>query len=660
MRKFIFAVLAMAITSAAFAVEFPGAKIGGVNAGVDGDGVVFETEVIASSISVTGSSSFLNKITGETYSTSGAELFYLVIDGKRISSSELDFRGDFDLVRLSGNKGSAKSSDRFDGYAALATFDDPQGRFVVLWKAVARDYSSYVRQIVTIDFLVDNVKLEKVGGWLISADEASLAGSVDGVPVVTDDLFYACEAPMSIMSFSDDLMMAEFPRATVFNSDELFSATFVVGVAEPNHFRRSFNYYLENERAHAYRQNLHYNSWYDLCWGDSLGMSEGSYLERIHTIGKALTSRGVKVDGFLADDGWDDFDELWAFNDRFPNGFIPHKDAAREYGAGLGVWVSPWGGYAEQQQKRLQAAKKYGYEMNENGFSLEGAKYRQRFYDICSNMIETSGVNSFKFDGVGNGNGSAGADIFEKDIDGLLFVIAKLRENYPDLFINATVGTWPSPFWLMHADSIWRAGGDSTSTRYREEWVTYRDDQLHQNVVKRSPLFPVSSVMVHGILNAQYGYPAKFDMKSQGFKNEVRSYFAGGYNLRELYITPSMMSDEFWDYLAEAAIWAQNYSDVMHDSHWLGGSPSKREIYGFAAFENGKGYIALRNSSVLGIKKKINLELDEVLDLVDSDVELVIESAYADIEFRQEVSGDDDLEIGLRGREVLILNVRVK
>ena len=40
----------------------------------------------------------------------------------------------------------------------------------------------------------------------------------------------------------------------------------------------------------------------------------------------------------------------------------------------------------------------------------------------------------------------------------LLDIARQLRKQNPDVFINVTVGTWPSPFWLNHVDSTWRNG----------------------------------------------------------------------------------------------------------------------------------------------------------------------------------------------------------
>ena len=55
-------------------------------------------------------------------------------------------------------------------------------------------------------------------------------------------------------------------------------------------------------------------------------------------------------DSFLWDDGWDDPHSLWEFDkERFPARFDEVSKRARDYGAGTGVWLSPWGGYGFTQ-----------------------------------------------------------------------------------------------------------------------------------------------------------------------------------------------------------------------------------------------------------------------------------------------------------------------
>ncbi|MBT3750299.1 MAG: hypothetical protein HOG34_15060, partial [Bacteroidetes bacterium] len=38
-------------------------------------------------------------------------------------------------------------------------------------------------------------------------------------------------------------------------------------------------------------------------------------------------------------------------------------------------------------------------------------------------------------------------------------LIKNLRKQNPEVFINITVGSWPSPFWLQYADCTWRGSG---------------------------------------------------------------------------------------------------------------------------------------------------------------------------------------------------------
>ena len=117
--------------------------------------------------------------------------------------------------------------------------------------------------------------------------------------------------------------------------------------------------YIERERAHPYRTFLHYNSWFDI--GFFTPYTQQDALDRIHEIGDELNKkRGVTLDSFLFDDGWDDHNDLWKIRADFKDGFTPLKEAAAEYGTAPGVWLSPWGGYGPAKKERVAAATKDG------------------------------------------------------------------------------------------------------------------------------------------------------------------------------------------------------------------------------------------------------------------------------------------------------------
>jgi hypothetical protein len=120
--------------------------------------------------------------------------------------------------------------------------------------------------------------------------------------------------------------------------------------------------------------------------------------------------------------------------------------------------------------------------------------------------------------------------------------------------------------------------------------------------------------MTVGIAYANLGLPAECINDSiADFKDMVWSCFGAGSALQELYISPDRMKDEFWPVLAEAAKWVKSNEDVLHDTHWIGGSPLNMEIYGFASWTPRKGIITLRNPD--DKPKDFEFTLDRILEI---------------------------------------------
>jgi hypothetical protein len=180
----------------------------------------------------------------------------------------------------------------------------------------------------------------------------------------------------------------------------------------------------------------------------------------------------------------------------------------------------------------------------------------------------------------------------------MLRLSKELREVDPNVYLNITNGTWPSPYWLWYSDTTWRADGDTGAAGVgskRQQWITYRDRATYVNVVGRGPLFPLNSLMLHGIVNARMGEAEVIVSDIPDLFDEIRTYFGSGTHLQELYITAGMMSPEAWDALAEAAKWSRANADVLVDTHWIGGNPGEGEVYGWASWTTRKGILVLRN-----------------------------------------------------------------
>ncbi len=338
----------------------------------------------------------------------------------------------------------------------------------------------------------------------------------------------------------------------------------------------------------------------------------------MQVFGRELSKkRGVKLDSFLFDDGWDDHKSLWKFNAGFTDGFARVRAEADKVGAEVGVWMSPWGGYDGPKKERIEFGRAAGYEIVADGYALSGPKYYDAFRDVAMEMVTKYGVNQFKFDGTGNVDSVFKGSRFDSDFAAAIHLVGELRTAKPDVFINLTTGTWPSPFWLMYSDSIWRDGDDDGFAgvgTYRERWITYRDEETYRHVVQGGPLYPLNSLMLHGIIYAQHRKHLDDD-PGHDFRNEVRSYFGTGTQLQEMYITPSLLKQQDWDDLAEAAKWSRANAGVLKDVHWVGGDPAWLEMYGWASWggESGKGILTLRNPS--DREQTIELRLDQALEL---------------------------------------------
>ena len=538
----------------------------------------------------------------------------LLKDGNIYSPGKLTLAGVIAKHELSPHPDASRLADRLKGQSIDVPLESTNHSLHIVWSLVLLDDSTYLRQVLTITAVDKDVPIRRVQLIDLVLPDARVSGSVEGSPIVAGDLFLGFEHPLSHSEVRRDRATAWIDRDLPLRNGQTITYSSVIGVARSGQLRRDFLAYIEQERAHPYRTFLHYNSWYDLGYFNPY--DEAGALDRVNTFGRELAEkRGVKLDSFLFDDGWDSHKSLWKFNDGFPNGFTPVKQAAEKYGADPGVWMSPWGGYSKPKQERIQFGTNAGYEIIEGGYALSGPKYYAAFRDVCMDMIAKFGVNQFKIDGTGNVDSVFPGSRFDSDFDAAIHLIGELRTAKPDIFINLTTGTWPSPFWLIYSDSIWRGGEDDSTAGvgpYRERWITYRDADTYERVVQTGPLYPLNSLMLHGMIYAQHHRQLDKD-PGNDFRNEIRSYFGTGTQLQEMYITPSLLSSANWDDLAEAAKWSRANADVLKDTHWIGGDPAWLEVYGWASWSERKGILVLRNPS--DQDQKISIKLQDAFEL---------------------------------------------
>jgi len=146
---------------------------------------------------------------------------------------------------------------------------------------------------------------------------------------------------------------------------------------------------------------------------------------------------------------------------------------------------------------------------------------------------------------------------------------------------------------------------------------------------------------------------------SHDFPDEVHSYFGTGTQLQEMYITPSLLSAQDWDVLAEAAKWSRANAEILKDTHWIGGDPARLEVYGWAAWTAEKAIITLRNPS--DKPQEFTATLASLLELPDgASKTYVVTSPWIPTPQKQEthIAAQDRRTFPLQPFQVLTLELK--
>jgi len=465
------------------------------------------------------------------------------------------------------------------------------------------------------------------------------AESEPGLPVVVGDRFFVGgEHPMAITApfharhnqqgvFID---IRHLHSLLVPTQKKPWRFGAVIGlIPEGSQARRTFVNYIHSERPGRRTPMVHYNSWFDFTgWQDGFNtgvanvtdtMSETSCVQRVREFGENLVRKhNVKMDSYLIDDGWDNTNTLWEFDsNKFPRGLKRVAEVAHEYDSGVGIWLSPWGGYGDSKKNRVREGKARGFEIKtdpwgEEAFDLAGKKYGAWFFETAEMMRRDQGVNMFKFDGTSR---------VPQEMEAMLGMVGQIRkvkvkrqkENEDDeedeIWINLTTGTWPSPFFLFWADSIWRGDGDvgpypgkesMDGLSQRQKWIRWRAEKVQQHVVDQSAFFPLSQLMIHGVVLAGHGdalYTGLGESTDAEFAQEIWSFVGMGLQLQELYISPSRMTTSMWTLLAEGLAWSSKNVKVLMDTHWAFGRVDRRQVFCMASWDpqQGYGFVMLQN-----------------------------------------------------------------
>jgi hypothetical protein len=357
------------------------------------------------------------------------------------------------------------------------------------------------------------------------------------------------------------------------------------------------------------RSYTHYNNWFDPA-GKNL---KGDNLPAIHRqFVEALKGSGIKVDGMVPDNGWQDRKSVWQpAQGAFPTGMQDLNKLSEtllSQGSSLGLWMAAdgttndinWGvgqGYVKAQPNSY--FKQYFAH-----YSLADEKYQRATMQQLATLSNETKVSYLKFDF------NHLSHILPTDRHGHAgeftgFAIATQPARAKGVFINATNWTWHSPAWLNYADSVWLLAGDDgfngnwPELSGRAQATTDRDVyfwRMWGDPADR-PWFPIANIMTHGIIRNARGQMSFPTDLPRDWSDHVLMHYGRGTLLREWYLSPASVTPEEWKALIAVHQWTEARKPDMINTCYVGGRPDDGHAYGYMGWsrDGQTGTLVARN-----------------------------------------------------------------
>ncbi len=515
-----------------------------------------------------------------------------------------------------------------------------------------------------------------------------------GLPLFTSEsaLFFGTEFPASYNYVKDQEYFCGYLYGHKLNAgDSITTYSAVIGAGDDSEYiSDAFYEYITSIRVRPLRLQTQYNSWFDY----SKYVNKDKFSKSVKKVNQELCiKRGTSpLKAYVIDDGWQDSssscnwkDKVWPVNDKFDENFVDSHAVTKDANSTVGIWMSPgcnfgakpavphmremgWGAlgklmsladspYMDMLEARMVELTKQGVtyfkldglfgHLNEREFDLDGAS---RGVPVMPQLVPKGikpadkKLNDSKYD-------EAKIYYLTVGAERLMKIFAEMAKVNPDVYIVISNGAWLSPWWLMSADAVWMINaGDAAGGADRTAELVYRDGVYHQIWEEEHTQYPMNALFNHE--------PKK--VKSNESKDCFRKYLymnmSRGTGFIELYLKTFNLKEYDWDVLAEGLQWAEDMFPTFKRSRMHGGSPRKKEVYGYTAWVSDRGYISIHNPS--DVSKEYSLTLDRKFGLIPGQKEYYLTSPLSDslVGLNKIYSYGDEVKLSLKPREIRILN----
>jgi len=523
--------------------------------------------------------------------------------------------------------------------------------------------------------LLEEVVLEEAE---LPRETPQLEGSgVQSYPAFWRGFFAGIEFPVAATRIEGQrLIVAHRPGWTLQNGEWRQSRKAVFGVAPERSERNAFGRYITARRPKPAGLHVNYNSWWT---SPAPFYKESDILTLMEQFERKLYKpHGVSFDTFCIDMGWAEPRSVWRIKkDLFPEGFVHIQSAAAKMNCRLGLWISPTACYHDALNPDWARANLETFKAGGQGMQmccLAGDRYATAFREQLVALVRRYDIRHVKLDGYylecletthGHAPGTLSAEAIA---EGGIAAFAAVRQAQPEVWLESTCFGWnPSPWWLLHVNSVIGTFGDDAprgrvpAPVYRESYTTARDYFNLQGAARMS--VPIVAQEVLGVIH----------QTSEPFMNDAVITALRGHAFLPLYVNPLYLDESRWKALAQFLQWSRRNAPLLAETtpilpaawregrapHFSNDEEMPREPYGYAHWRRGQGLVALRNPWVR--PQTLALRLDESIGVESRAKNLEVVSLYPEPRlYGSEARFGETLQVPLAPYETLVLSLARK